>query len=144
MLFLQDGGLGNAMLTVRNEQGFTLVELMIAMLILTVAILGIGASAGRLSSAAGEAELKALAVQAVEDRINFVRLDPVYDSLAARYAASESSLLGLPGYTRTTAVTRSQIAQPGGKTLDYTTITVKVDGGGLSTPIVREIVVGAP
>ena len=54
----------------KSQRGFTLLELMISLVILTVAILGIAASAGRLSSAAGDAELNALAVQAAEDRMN--------------------------------------------------------------------------
>ena len=127
-----------------DKRGFSLVEMMIAIVILTVAILGIAASAGRLSGAAGEAEIKALAVQAVEDRINFVRLDPIYDSLTARYAVTESVVVGLTGVTRETAVTRYQITQPSGKILDYTTVTVTVSGNGLNNPVVREVIVGAP
>ncbi len=127
-----------------DTRGFSLVEMMISIVILTVAILGMAASAGRLSGAAGEAEIKALAVQAVEDRINFVRLDPVYDSLTARYATTESVVVGLTGVSRQTAVTRYQITQPGGKVLDYTTVTVTVSGGGLKQAVVREVIVGAP
>jgi len=127
-----------------DTRGFSIVELMIALVILAVSILGIAASAGRLGYAAGEAELKALAVQAVEDRINFVRLDPQYDSLTVRYAKTETALLGLPGISRQTAVARSQVAQSNGQTLDYTTVTVQVTGGALGAPVVREIIVGAP
>ncbi len=127
-----------------DKRGFSLVEMMIAIVILTVAILGIAASAGRLSGAAGEAEVKAIAVQSVEDRISFVRLDPIYDSLAARYATTESVVIGLPGVTRQTAVTRYQVTQSNGKVLDYTTVTVTVSGGVLRNPVVREVIVGAP
>lgn len=127
-----------------DTRGFSLVEMMIAIVILTVAILGIAASAGRLSGAAGQAEMKALAVQAAEDRINFVQLDPVYDSLTSRYTATESVVVGLTGVSRQTAVTRSQITQPSGKVLDYTTVTVTVSGGVLPNAVIREIIVGAP
>ena len=127
-----------------DKRGFSLVEMMIAIVILTVAILGIAASAGRLSGAAGEAEVKAIAVQSVEDRINFVRLDPIYDSLTARYSTTESVVVGLPGVSRQTAVTRYQVTQSNGKILDYTTVTVTVSGGVLHNPVVREVIVGAP
>ena len=127
-----------------NTKGFTLVELMISMVILTVAILGIAVSAGRLSTAAGEAEIKALAVQAAEDRMSLILLDPMYDSLGSRYVRTESTVLGLPGVSRETMVNRFQITQASGKVLDYTRLTVQVTGSGIQTPIVRESVVGAP
>ena len=127
-----------------NQRGFTLVELMISMMILVVAILGIAASAGRLSTAAGQAEIKALGVQAAEDRLNLILLDPQYDSLGSRYVLTESTVLGLPNVTRQTSVSRFQIPQGGGRVMDYTRITVQVSGSGISTPIVRESVVGAP
>lgn len=128
-----------------SSRGFSLVELLVAIVLLTVALLGIAASAGRLSGAAAKAEATAQAIQALEDRINYVRLDPVYDSLSARYTATETTVLGLPGVTRQTSVTRVQTVQPvTNKVLDYTTITVTVSGGPLEGALAREIVVGAP
>ncbi len=127
-----------------GRRGFTLVELMISLVILTLAVFGIAASAGRLGGAAGEAEVKALAVQAAEDRLNLVVLDPQYDSIASRYLGTESTVLGLPGATRETLIQRYRLLQAGGGVLDYTRITVKVAGAGLAVPVVRETVVGAP
>lgn len=129
----------------RSNRGFSLIELLVAIVILTISLLGIAASAGRLSGAAAKAEMTAQAIQALEDRISFVRLDPVYDSLSARYTATETTVLGLSGVTRQTSVTRVQTVQPvTNKVLDYTTITVTVSGGALPESFVREIVVGAP
>ena len=127
-----------------NERGLTLVELTISMMVLVVAILGIAASAGRLSTAAGQAELTALAVQAAEDRLNLILLDPQYDSLASRYALTESSVLGLPNASRQTIVNHFKVSQGSGRFLDYTRITVQVTGTGIEMPVVREAVVGAP
>lgn len=141
--------MGFAMLTTNqsswSNRGFSLVELLVAIVLLTVALLGIAASAGRLSGAAAKAERTAQAIQALEDRINYVRLDPVYDSLSVRYAATETTVLGLSGATRQTSVTRVQtVHSVTNKVLDYTTITVTVSGGVLEEALVREIVVGAP
>ena len=127
-----------------NRQGFTLVEMIIALLILTVAVLGIGATAGQMARTAGTAEVDALALQAVEDRISSIMLDPRYQWLDSLYAGSESSIVGLDQYTRETDVTRYQLPGSGGRTIDYTRITVTVDGPGSADDVSRSLVLGAP
>lgn len=130
------------MLTPSRNEGFTLVEVVVALVILSTAVLGLGASASRLTTAAASAELRAVALQSVEDRIARIRLDPRYGTLDSLYAASESNVLGLSGYTRTTTVVHVQQTNP--KPVDYKQIYVEVSGPMLTPPISRQIVVAAP
>lgn len=127
-----------------DRKGFTLVELMTALVILTVAILGIAASAGRLIYTAGTTELRALAVEAAGARLQQIVLDPRYHVLDSLYVGSESTLPGLSGFTRTTQVSHVVQNVGGPQNMDYKRITVSVYGPSLPDTIVRESVVGAP
>ena len=127
-----------------DRKGFTLVELMTALIVLTTAILGIAASAGKLIQSAGETELRALAVQAAGAKLQQVVLDPRYAILDSLYAGSESTLPGLTGFTRTTLITHVTQNVGGATDQDYKKVTVYVHGPSLGDTIVRETVVGAP
>jgi len=128
----------------QNQAGFTLIEITIAILILTGAVLGIAASTGRLIAEAGETQMEFIALQSVEDRLSQVRLELRYALLDSIFTAEESNLPGLPGLTRSTKVTRTRETVQGGKILDYTTIVVTVSGGRLQNDIYRKLVLGAP
>lgn len=127
-----------------GSAGFTLVEVTISLVILSVAVLGMAASAGVLGRYSRDAEVRALAMQAVQDRISLVKVDPRYAELENLYAGSESDLPGLDGFTRTTTVNRVQQSQPGGGTLDYKVVSVVVSGEALPAPLSRRFTVGAP
>ena len=127
-----------------KEEGFTLVEMMIALVILTVAILGVAGSTSRMSMQAGNAELQAKAIQAVEDRLARVTLDPRYALLDSLYSGSESTVPDLSGYTRVTDVQSVTASLPSGKSVTYQKVTVTVDGPQLSKKVGRTVVLGAP
>lgn len=128
----------------KNESGFTLIEITIAILILTGAVLGIAASTGRLIQESGNTEIEFLALQAVEDKLSQISLDPRYALLDSIYSGTEEGLPGLDDLTRTTKITRTRETLPTGKVLDYTTIVVVMSGKGLSEDIFRKLVLGAP
>jgi len=126
-----------------NNKGFTMVEMIISLVILAVAILGLSSTTARLARVAVVAETNALALQAVEDRISRIRLHPVYQQLDSLFSESDVEVPGFPEYTRSTNLTR--ILLPGdrdGKYIDYTRITVTVDGPGLTEPISRTVALG--
>lgn len=127
-----------------RQRGFTMVEVTIALVILSVAVLGMAASAGVLGRYSADAEVRALAMQAVQDRISLVKVDPRYGELETLYAGSESDLPGLDGFTRTTTVTQVQQTVTGGGTLDYKVVSVVVTGARLTQPLSRRFTVGAP
>lgn len=128
----------------RNREGFTLIEITIAIVILTTAVLGIAASTGRMIQPAAEAELEFRALQAVEDRLALISLDPRYQILDSLYDATETGLPGLDSLTRKTEVTRMRQSVQGAGTWDRTEIVVTVSGGNLSSDVSRVLVLGAP
>lgn len=125
-----------------NQKGFTLLEVIVSIVILAVAILGLSASTTTLIGRSTEATVRARAMNAVDDRLALVRMHPIYPQLDSIYSETSTELTGFPGYTRTTAITRIQQDVPGGKTIDYTRITVTVDGPVLRNPISRTLEVG--
>ncbi len=126
-----------------NNKGFTMVEMIISLVILGAAVMGVGSATARLSRTAMEAEKSGLALQAVEDRISRIRLHPVYQQLGATFTESEVDVDGFPDYTRSTSLTRViQAYGPYGKSIDYTQITVTVNGPGLAEPVSRTVAIG--
>jgi prepilin-type N-terminal cleavage/methylation domain-containing protein len=128
----------------RSRDGFSLIEMIIAILILTGAVLGIASSTGGLVASASESELEFSALQSVEDRLALIRLDPRYGLLDSIFSGTETALPGLHGLTRTTRVTRSRVEQDEGSVLDYTTVVVTVSGDRLRESVSRKLVLGAP
>lgn len=128
----------------KNQGGFTLIEICIAIVILTAAVLGLAASSGQMLSPVNDAESEFVALQYVEDRLAEIRLDPRYGVLDSLYEGTESSLPVLTGAQRVTAFTRTRDLQTSGKYTDYWTIVVTVSGGTLKEPVMRKLVVAAP
>lgn len=127
-----------------RRAGFTLLELIVAMVILSVAILGLGSTTASLVRSVAEEEIRFAAVQVVEDRISEIRMDPRYGGLEALYQEEESDLAGMDGFTRRTEVERFEAPTSGGRVFDYTVVVVTVDGPGLENPISRRFAVAAP
>jgi prepilin-type N-terminal cleavage/methylation domain-containing protein len=128
------------MLTARRD-GFTLVEVVVALVILSTAVLGLGASTSRLATAAATAELRTLALESAEDVLAQVRLDPRYAALDTAYAGTDSDVFGIPGMTRTTTVDHVLETNPD---VDYKKVSVIVSGPLLTAPVSRQLIIGAP
>ena len=130
------------MLTDRARSGFTMVEVVVALVILAVAVLGLSASAATLATRAADAELRARALFAVQDIIAQVQVDPRYGMLDSLYGGSQTNALGMTGFTLTTTVT--QVVQTNPTPLDYTVVDVILDGPQLGGAVSRRLVVAAP
>jgi len=127
-----------------SRSGFTLIELVVALVILSVAILGLGSTTASLVRSVAEEEIRFAATQVVEDRISEIRMDPRYGGLETLYQGDETDLAGMNGFTRTTEVNRIEAPTSGGRVFDYTIVVVSVDGPGLDNPISRRYAVAAP
>lgn len=126
-------------MTRHSRSGFTMIEVVIALAILAVVVLGLSGSAGTLIKAAGADRRDTQASAAVTARITKVRQWPDYASLDS-FARVETDV-PLPGWSRTTTVT---LVGGTGKTNDYKRVTVTVAGPGLSQPVTRTITQAAP
>lgn len=125
----------------RHRSGFTLVEVTIALVILSVVLLGLAATTSGFVRTVAASDRHTAAITLAEDRIALIQIDPNYARLDAVYAGLESGFPTLPGYTRHTAVVRVG-AQ--GQPTDFKRITVTVSGPGLPEPVQRTVTVAAP
>lgn len=124
----------------RADGGFTLLEVLIAMVILSIMILGFQAAfTGRLLRDVNTEDRRTVAMQLAAERLRAAQLDPVYGALETRYGATEANITNFPGYRRTTQVVRTQTT-----TLDYKTLTVTVEHPRMPRPVKRTLVVAAP
>ena len=124
-----------------NRRGFSLVEVIVALVILAISVLGLQLVAAGMLARTGTAQIQLAAAQLAEDRIDFIMLEPVYDSLP-RYVAAENSLADYPGFVRTTTVVRTRDSTAAGIT-DFRRITVRVSAPRLLTPVVRTVTIAA-
>jgi prepilin-type N-terminal cleavage/methylation domain-containing protein len=127
----------------RNREGFSLVEVIVALVVLAVAILGSQSMATTMIRTVSSSNAQSSAAQLVEDRIDRIRTDPSYDSLTLKYPGTENPVPGWNTFQRLTEVVRTQTNTNGGIT-DYTTVTVTVSGNGLLSPIKRTVIIGSP
>ena len=124
------------------RDGFTIVEILLSLLLLSFVVLGFQAATGEIIHYAAQSDRALVAVQLAEDRLELIRLDPDYEALEARYEGVET-LTDFPGLTRSTVIARTETTVPTGL-LDYHRITVTVSGSGLRSPAARTLVVAAP
>jgi prepilin-type N-terminal cleavage/methylation domain-containing protein len=121
-----------------NRKGFTLIEVLIAVALLSVAVLALGQFMAGYQNAATKATILSTMTTIAKERIELVRGDVRYTSLATRYGTGAGAdTVGFPGYSmirRQTFVTRDQSGAPA---RDRTTVTVRVF---TTTPIMRDTV----
>lgn len=124
----------------KREAGFTLIEIMIALTILLVVIVGLVSTTGRTTNVAATSERQNVAIEMVHDRLDRVRIDPNYAGLDTTYGVTETSFPTLPGFQRVTTIVRFTSSSN-----DYKKVTVTVTGPGLpAAGVSRTITVAAP
>jgi len=121
----------------RRRSGMTLIEVMIALVILTGALLGMGKFITSFSHATSDGALSSVASDLVLDRIESIKGTTSYAGLDA-FAVTEASIPGFTGYKRVTQVTRTLDAAE-----DYKAITVTVSNPGLSAPVKKSTIIAA-
>lgn len=126
----------------RNRRGFTLIEVLIAMIILTIVSVGLAKFVATFLHTVGTSTAKTVATAVAQEQLELIRADPDYTSLVANY--NGNTTVGFPGYpsmTRTTRVVRTTGSNP---RRDYTKVTVQVTEPTMGTPVNVTIVVAAP
>lgn len=115
----------------------TLVEIMVAMSILTGALLGMGRFITGFSHTAANGALNSTASDLVLDRLEMIKASTPYTGIST-FATTESSIAGFPKFVRVTQVQRSNTAQA-----DYTIVTVTVSHPAMPTAVKKTTIIGA-
>ena len=122
-----------------NRSGMTLIEVIVAIMLMTGAMLSMGAFIARYANVSGTMQRRIEANELVADRLEEVKGALLYSAIESVYAKTEASITGHPGLTRQTLVTHTGGAAP--SLYDYKTITVIVNGPGLKTPSKKTTVI---
>ncbi|OGU07025.1 MAG: hypothetical protein A2W29_09380 [Gemmatimonadetes bacterium RBG_16_66_8] len=128
---------------VMKRDGFTLIETLVALVLMGVVVLGIQGTTASMITMTTRSNAEILAMQLAEDRIDLIRMDPQYDSLAARYHGVETSIPDWPGYYRQTQLVQRRDSTANGIT-NWIKVTVIVSGPGIKAPFTRTVTIGAP
>lgn len=123
--------------------GFTLIEIMVAISLLAIAFLGLGAVVPNMIGSLSRAEVEFLTLNAVEDRLELVLMDPRYTKLDSLYTEASTAVDGLPGARRSTNLSRT-VTEVDNRTMDVTRITVTVVQSFPPRTVSRTVLVGAP
>lgn len=124
-----------------RRNGFTLIEVMMALVILLGVVLGVAQITAKMVHTVATSDQQMAAVQLAEGRLEQIRLDPDYTDLETSYNGTETSFPTLTGFKRVTVIAH---VGGSGKSQDYKKITVTVSGPGVLTPVSRTVTVGAP
>lgn len=122
-----------------STRGFTLIEVMVALVILCTIVLSIGAGTTKYLSTITRSRIRIQAAAVADAQIASVRVDPNYATLGATFAGTLANV-PFPGFSRLTEVVRTGA----GTTADQTRVKVTVTGPQLGTAVVRYTTVAAP
>jgi prepilin-type N-terminal cleavage/methylation domain-containing protein len=123
----------------RSDEGFTLIEVIMAVTILSSVTLMMAAPASKFLSTTAKSQRRIAASAAADAQIALVRMYPNYDSLRVKFDSTKSNI-PFTGFTRQTQVIRTGAGTNG----DITRVVVTVNGPGLATPIKRTATIAAP
>jgi prepilin-type N-terminal cleavage/methylation domain-containing protein len=127
----------------RDRAGMTLVEVILAIVILSGTMLGLGNFARKFQNANTGSTSKALASDLATQRITEVVTYRPYGSIVATYdGTSEEITTGAyKGFTRTTTAVRCASCPTA--TDDYVTVTVSVTGNDLTVAVKKTVIIAA-
>lgn len=121
------------------REGFTLVEVIVALAIFAGALLSMGAFAGRFAHAVSEGSARTTAVELATDRIEAVKSSTKYGTIEANYAGTEGSIPGSTGFTRQTII--EHVGGGDFDLVDYKVVTVIVTNPALKSPIKKTSII---
>lgn len=121
--------------------GMTLIEIVVAVTILSGALLGLAMFASRMVRGVSDSQAKTTAAELAGERLEMVKLTGTYASVDT-FVRTETALgAGYRGYSRQTQVQRVNAGLT--DTLDYKIVTVTVRGQLLPQPVRRTTIIAA-
>ncbi|HEY5087461.1 MAG TPA: prepilin-type N-terminal cleavage/methylation domain-containing protein [Gemmatimonadaceae bacterium] len=124
-----------------TRKGMTLIEVMIAVLILATATLSIAGFMAKFARMVASSDVKNTATELASMRLEQIKNAPRYSAIDTLYPGTVAMASPYVGYTRQTLVTHT-----GGDSTakyDYKTVTVIVTNARLGTPIKRTTIIAA-
>jgi prepilin-type N-terminal cleavage/methylation domain-containing protein len=114
----------------QTRRGFTLVEMLLAVVILTIVATSVARFAATFSRSMGDAAVRVMATAAATDRLELIRADPRYARLNTLYGSGTAGgdTTGFPGFPemrRTTTIIRDTSGTALSRR-DRTVVTVRV------------------
>lgn len=116
----------------RTRRGMTLVEVLVAIVILGGSLTALAVFTGRFTRATADSRIRTTAQQLASERLEASRWSGTYAALDT-FARTEFPVAGYDGFRRETFVQRTGGAV--GDTLDYKTVTVRVSHLSLPEPV---------
>ena len=111
----------------RPRRGLSLVEVIVALIILGSVLIALGMFSARMSQSTSAARFRIAAAQLAADRIEFAKGAPRYTAIETLTVATEypvTSTDSIRGFTRQTWV--QHVGGTFADTIDYKTVTVQV------------------
>jgi prepilin-type N-terminal cleavage/methylation domain-containing protein len=120
------------------RRGMTLIEVMIALSIITTAMLGLGAFLPNFMHVSAQGTIQSAASDIAVTQVETIKAWPTYSTLSTFAATTSTGLTNCLGCTRVTAVTHTLTT-----TADYETISVTVSGPNIAVPVEKTTVIAA-
>jgi len=131
-----------------RRSGMTLIEVIIAVMILSGVLIGLSNFTRRFQHLSSNQNALATASELATARVEYVTQHRPYSTLVATFdgttetsttTAARPSMAGYPGYTRTTSAVRTGPSS----TADYVTVTVTVTNTATGTSVKKSLVISA-
>lgn len=120
------------------RRGMTLIEVMIALVILTGALLGMGRFITSFSHASSDGSMSSTASDLTLDRLEQIKAYGVYVNIAATFAGTQAVIPGYPNFVRITQVLRTNTTST-----DYTAVTVTVSNPSMLKTVKKTTIIAA-
>lgn len=124
-----------------RRAGYTLIEVMLAIVVLAVVLMSLARYTGSLLHTVSTSSARTTAAEVARERIELVKADPSYLTLAASWGGAQTGFPGYAAMQRTTTVQRITGVNP---PRDYTIITVRVTEPTMGAPVNVTTIVGRP
>ncbi len=112
------------------HRGMTLIEVMIALSIITTSMLGLGAFLPNFMHVSAQGTILSAASDLAVTRIETIKAWPTYATLQSTFAGTQSNPSTCTGCSVVTVITHTSTA-----IADYETVSVTVSGPNIVTPV---------